>query len=81
MEAPKTIPHVNDLRDLFYEQVHKCKCIEHEITLYKMMDDDNPEKTYEYLRSAVDRHLSVERMEKMQKANLQHIVDTAKMDP
>ena len=56
-------PEESVLETLFYKQVKNCRAIQHDMTEYHRADEGTEKHTYNFLVSAVRRHLDRERLE------------------
>ena len=60
----KKTPSDDVLESLFHRQVKKNKALAHDVAIYERAIDGSPEKTFEFLYKAANRHINAKRLEK-----------------
>ena len=60
----KKTPSDDVLESLFHRQVKKNKALAHDVAIYERAVDGTPEKTFEFLYKAANRHINAKRLEK-----------------
>ena len=60
----KKTPSDDVLESLFHRQIKKNKALAHDVAIYERAVDGTPEKTFEFLYKAANRHINAKRLEK-----------------
>ena len=60
----KKTPSDDVLESLFHRQIKKNKALAHDVAIYERAIDGTPEKTFEFLYKAANRHINAKRLEK-----------------
>ena len=60
----KKTPSDDVLESLFHRQIKKNKALAHDVAIYGRAVDGTPEKTFEFLYKAANRHINAKRLEK-----------------
>ena len=72
------VPEESVLETLFYNQVKNCKAIAHDLNEYHRADEGTEKRKYDFLVSAVRRHLDRERLETNRERVARNLSGTAK---
>ena len=60
----KKTPSDDVLESLFHRQIKKNKALAHDVAIYERAIEGTPEKTFEFLYKAANRHINAKRLEK-----------------
>ena len=72
------VPEESVLETLFYNQVKNCKATAHDLNEYHRADEGTEKRKYDFLVSAVRRHLDRERLETNRERVARNLSGTAK---